>query len=742
MQAVMTRLSEFVRRRRKLVVGLWLLVLVASAPFAMRQTEKLTGGGYEVPGSGSAAVDEQIHRFAGASSDPLGIVLELRGGDAAALGAAVDRVVDAAARVEHVELAPEAAAAAKAAAGDRTVIVLPLVVTGSRDDTIEAAVDLRAELGVGQARDGVQAYVVGQQALWAGMQKLQEDDLKAAETIGFPAILIVLLAVFGSVAAALLPVGLGIAAVIVTGAIVYLLASATLMSIFVTNVASMLGIGVAVDYSLFVLSRYREEVARGRERGQALDVAMRTSGATVVFSGLTVIVSLAGLFLLNSTVMRSLAIGAMVVVAMAVLGAATLLPALVALLGRRADQRGRIVSLTGALVRAVSRRRERQARQGPGLWERWTATLMNRPLLFATLAMGILLLLAAPTLSLELGNGALRQFPPDHETRRGAELAAQQIGPGAAAPVLVVADFRQGTAADPESRTALDRYAAGIAGLDGVAEVSPPQISTDGGAALLRVVTTHDPESPEAFALVDRLRADGGRSSGIDRLAAVEVGGAPAQTQDFTGLISGGIWKVLVFLLVSAYLILLVVLRSLLLPLKAVIMNVLSIGTAYGVLVMVFQWGWLDGITGYDSLGYVNAITPALLLAIVFGLSMDYEVFLLSRIRERYRATGDNRTAVAEGLAASARVITSAAVIMVVVFGVFALTGVPNIKEIGVGLAVAIAVDATIVRLVLVPATMELMGSWNWWLPGWLARILPHADFESEPDERSVTAPV
>jgi RND superfamily putative drug exporter len=226
-------------------------------------------------------------------------------------------------------------------------------------------------------------------------------------------------------------------------------------------------------------------------------------------------------------------------------------------------------------------------------------------------------------------------------------------------------------------------------------------------------------------------------------MARVNVGGPTAQTKDFAGLISGGLWKVFAFVVICSYLVLLIVLRSVLLPLKAVIMNLLSVGAGYGVLVAVFQYGWLDGITGYDSLGYINAATPPLLLAIVFGLSMDYEVFLLSRIRERYKATGDNRLAVSEGLQQSAKVITSAAVIMVVVFGVFALTGVPQIKEIGVGLAVAIGLDATLVRLVLVPSTMGLMGKWNWWLPKSLDRILPNADFETDhaPEEdRAVTA--
>jgi uncharacterized membrane protein YdfJ with MMPL/SSD domain len=244
------------------------------------------------------------------------------------------------------------------------------------------------------------------------------------------------------------------------------------------------------------------------------------------------------------------------------------------------------------------------------------------------------------------------------------------------------------------------------------------------------VISRFDPESPRTRAMVSRIDdlASGNRSLGAR--ADVRVGGATASVEDFRRLVSGSMWKIALFVLAFSYLILLVLLRSVLLPLKAVLMNLLSVGAAYGVLVAVFQWGWLDGITGYHSLGYINTITPPLLLAIVFGLSMDYEVFLLTRIRERYEATGDSRGSVAEGLARSAATISSAALIMVAVFAVFAGTGVPSIKEIGLGLAVAIGLDATLVRLVLVPATMELMGRWNWWLPRPLDRLLPEAGFE------------
>src|SRR3954447_4941558 len=369
----MNRLSGFVRTRRKLVFGIWIALLVVSVPFASQQTKHLSGGGFEVPGAGSDKVDKEIARFKGQSTEPLGIVLQAKGGGDLAAG--IDRVQKAAAGIDHVELPPALVQQAKQAQPKDGVIVFPLAVTGTRDDVLKAAVDLRDELKVGEVTDGVQPFVVGQQGLWAGMQELQQTDLEKAETTGFPLILIVLLAVFGSILAALLPVGLGVAAVIITGAVVYFISLALTMSVFVTNVASMLGIGVAVDYSLFVLSRYREELEAGRSREHALDAAMRTSGATVVFSGITVIVSLAGLFLIDSTVMRSLAIGAIVVVGVAIVGAVTLLPALIALLGRRADERGKIVAFIASLYRRVRPEKPKPAGT-PSFWERWSNAVM------------------------------------------------------------------------------------------------------------------------------------------------------------------------------------------------------------------------------------------------------------------------------------------------------------------------------------------------------------------------------
>jgi RND superfamily putative drug exporter len=733
----MDRLAELLERRRLLVLAAWVALLLAALPFAARQSEHLTAGGFAVPGSQSATVDENLERFENAQSEYLAVVVAKReGASAAAVREEVERVDRIAAGLPNVELTDAAARAAWREAADASITVVPLALAGTQDQLADATVDVRDELG-DEPRGGVQPYLVGQQALWAGLQELAQEDLEAAETTGFPIVLLILLVVFGSLAAAALPLLLGLASVSLTGAVVFFLSQAMDMSVFVTNVASMIGIGVAVDYSLFVLARYREEIRGGATPEKARGLALRTSGLAVAFSGVTVMVSLAGLYLVDSTTIRSMAVGAIIVVAVSVLAAVTLLPVLMSLFGRRVYARGRIALTAQLVARAVRSRARRRGSTHPeavagrtGFWERWTSRVTRRPWTAALASAGVLLVVAIPALSLDFGDGALRQFPEGNATRTGAELAAQKQGAGASGPTQVVAELKQGTVRSAANRQALAAYVDELAGDPEVARVAPPSPSHDGRAALIAVLPRHDPESPQAERMVERLRADAGPLTGV---AELNVGGATAAGDDFQDLVSGSMWKILVFVLVFSYLVLFLLLRSVLLPLKAVLMNLLSVAAAYGVLVAVFQWGWLDGLLGYESLGYINSMTPPFLLAIVFGLSMDYEVFLLSRIRERYDATGDTTTAVAQGLRASAATISSAALIMVAVFAVFASTGTPSIKEIGLGLAVAIALDATLIRLILVPATMELMGRWNWWLPGPLARRLPRADFEGSP---------
>jgi RND superfamily putative drug exporter len=471
-----------------------------------------------------------------------------------------------------------------------------------------------------------------------------------------------------------------------------------------------------VDYSLFVLARYREEIHAGREPDEARAVALATSGVAVFFSGATVIVSLAGLYMVNTTAIRSMALGAILVVAVSMLAAATLLPVLIKLLGHRAYARGRVFQALQLAFRSRSPRRRGSTHPDapPALpfWQRWTAAVMRRPVLSLVGATSILIVLAVPALSMHTGEGALRQFPAGNETRVGVEAAASLAGPGEFAPINVTA---------PASRS--DEVAGLLRADPQVVKVAPALASTDGSSVLLVATPRQDGEAPATEALISRLRRT--------LPPGVSVGGNSGLQMDFADTVSGSMWKIVLFVLGLSYLVLLVLLRSVLLPLKAVVMNLLSVGTAYGVLVVVFQWGWVDSLIGtHLQTGSVDTITPPLVLAVVFGLSMDYEIFLLSRIRERYSATGDTRRAVSEGLSTSARTITSAALIMVAVFAVFVGTGVPSIKQLGLGNAVAIAVDATLVRLVLVPAVMELLGTWSWWMPKGLGRVLPKASLE------------
>jgi len=728
MHDAMLRLAGFLARRRRLVVAAWLLIVLASLPLASRQTEHLTGGGFDVPGSESKAVAEAMQGVFVKQSNGIAVSLQATPrASAAARAAALRRVRREVAPIAGIALPPAVArrAALELRRGERALI--PLRSSVSQDELVDPAVDLREALDPGAAQGGVTPYMAGQATVWAGMQELSKEDLAKAEAGGFPVVALILLVIFGSLAAAALPLTLGFVSVIVTGALIYFISLQMSTSVFVTNMASMIGIGVAVDYSLFILARYREERRDGRECEEARAEALATSGLAVAFSGIAVIVSLAGLWMVDNQALRSMALGAMTVVAVSILTATTLLPALIAMLGDRVMPGG-IVARVLRFAKHSILRRPRPAQSGdgqssgPGFWDGWARRVMARPWLSAGGAAAILLFLAIPLLSLETGTNAINQFPKDSDVRVGNELVAEQLG-GGADPVQVVASF-------PErpDRAAVTGFAASLGKQPGIASVTPPVYAGD--SALVEATYTAPSDSDEASALIARLRDSFVPATHLAAVATVDVGGETARTDDARTQISGSLWKIVGFVLALSFVVLMIMLRSLILPLKAVLMNLLSIGAAFGVLVAIFQWGWLDSVLGFESLGALDTINVPLIFAIVFGLSMDYEVFLMSRIRERYMEHGDNERAVAEGLAGSARTISSAALIMACVFAVFVLTGVPSIKELGLGCAVAIALDATLVRLILVPAAMKLFGDWNWWMPSWLDRALPDLSFE------------
>jgi uncharacterized membrane protein YdfJ with MMPL/SSD domain len=727
MHDAMIKLAGFLARRRRLVVIAWVLIVLAALPFAARQTEHLTGGGFDVPGSQSKAVADSMQGVFAREANGIAVLLRAEpSASRAERAAAVRRVRREVATVAGVALRPVVARRAELQLRSTDSALLPLSSRVSPDELVDPAVDLREGLDPGTAQNGVTPYLAGQATVWAGMQELSKEDLAKAEAGGFPVVALILLVIFGSLAAAALPLTLGFVSVIVTGALIYFLSLQMSTSVFVTNMASMIGIGVAVDYSLFILARYREERRDGRGCEEARSEALATSGLAVAFSGLAVIVSLAGLWMVDNQALRSMALGAMTVVAVSILTATTLLPALIALLGDRVMPGG-VVAKVLRFIKYSLFRRPRPAEaagqpSGPGFWDKWARRVMARPWVAVIGAGGILLFLATPLLSLETGTNAIEQFPKDSDVRVGNELVAQQSG-GGADPVQIVAAFP-----DAVDRVAVVKFAGELSEQPGVSSVSPPAFGGD--SALIQAMSTAASDSEAARALVSRLRDGFVPASALATEATIDVGGETARTEDARAQISGSLWKIIGFVLALSFLVLMVMLRSLLLPLKAVLMNLLSIGAAFGVLVAVFQWGWLDSVLGFESLGALDTINVPLIFAIVFGLSMDYEVFLMSRIRERYLEHGDNERAVAEGLSSSARTISSAALIMTCVFAVFVLTGVPSIKELGLGAAVAIALDATLVRLILVPAAMKLFGDWNWWMPSWLDRLLPPLSFE------------
>ena len=729
MRDAMIRLAQFLGRRRRWVIAAWALIVVLALPFAAKQTDHLTGGGFDVPGSQSMKVSEALQEDFGYQADGIAVVLKAEpGATAAERDRAVARVQGQVAELDEVTLPPATAAQARRQLQGTDVVLLPLRSELSSDELIDPAADLREEMAPGDAAGGVVPYLVGQPTIWAGMQEISKEDLAKAESSGFPLVALILLVVFGSLAAAALPLALGFVSVLVTGALIYFISLEVNTSVFVTNMASMIGIGVAVDYSLFILARYREERLAGCEKGEARARALSTSGLAVTFSGLAVIISLAGLWMVDNQALRSMALGAMTVVAVSILTATTLLPALIAALGDRVLPGGVVGRVAAFFRRRFYRRRtaEQAAAEQNRFWRAWTARVMARPWTAVIGTSAVLLVLAAPVLSLQTGNEALKQFPADSDVRVGNELASAQLG-GGTDPIQIVAAFEGAPGAD--DRAAVAGFTRELEGTRGLARVAPPAFA--GEDVLFQVTPSAPSESEAAMAVVDRLRDTVIPGSVLAQRAEVNVGGETARNHDVNNQISGSMWKIILFVLALSFVVLMVMLRSLILPLKAVLMNLLSIGAAFGVLVAVFQWGWIDGFLGFESQGAVNTIDVPLIFAVVFGLSMDYEVFLMSRIRERYMAHGDNERAVAEGLSSSARTISSAALIMTAVFAVFVLTGVPSIKELGLGCAIAIALDATLVRLILVPAAMKLMGDWNWWMPSWLDRALPDLSFES-----------
>jgi RND superfamily putative drug exporter len=595
-----------------------------------------------------------------------------------------------------------------------------------------------------------------------------EFEQPSAELFGLAFAVVILIVAFGSVLAMGLPVGVALFGIGMGGALVILASHLMEVPDFAPFVGLMIGLGVGIDYALLIVTRYREQLHAGHDGRQSIGIAMETAGRSVVFAGATVVISLIGMLFMGIGFVGGLGITASLTVAMTVAASITLLPALLGFAGdniERTKWRGLLaagfvaIALVGAglevsaligvgmvlalltivlgfflapLKREVRHRPPKPRRETVAY--RWSRVIQHRPWTSAIAAAAVLLVLSLPVLGLRLGFSDESNFADDTTTKQAYDLVVEGFGKGFAGPIYLVAEVdgadQVGALAAINEQVAADPEVASILG---------PQPNDAGNPTAVRWIVTPKggPQDEATTQLVNRLRDDVlppiEQSSGTD----VFVSGFVAANVDMSHYMGDRMPVFFAAVLALSFLLLMVVFRSLLVPLKAVIMNLLSIGAAYGVIVALFQWGWLSDLTGVQP-GPIETWVPMMLFAVVFGLSMDYEVFLLSRVREEWRRTGDSRTSVADGLAATAKVITAAAAIMVVVFGSFMLEFERTMKMMGTGLSVAILFDATIVRMLLVPATMELLGDRNWWLPRWLDRLLPNVDVEGHMGDAAV----
>ena len=720
MSSFMERATAGLLRRRWIVLAVWGLLVCASVPFAARQAENLVSGGFTVPDSDSEQVRKAIAEDFDVRDQLAVVLVPQEESSAPARATETKQLLREVRKVPDAAITARAQAQAVAATARGRTVVVPVEVFVDQQHEADVARDVQDQV---EGADGaLSAHVIGQGALDVAVEKEAQEQLVKAEFIGFPIVLVVLLVIFGSLTAAALPLFLGICAVGLTGAVIYLLSLEFLVSVFATNTAMMFGIALAVDYTMFILVRFREEIRDGSDRDAAIVKALSTSGVAILYSGLTVIIAIGGLWLYGNAGLRSLAACAMFTVAISVLLSTVLLPVLLRLLGDRLVSQRRLPF--------SSRRAAAEADPRGTFWERWARVVLARPALFGGAALLTLLVLALPAFSLNPGEDPLHQLPAGNDTRVGFERAAEVQGAGAASPVQVL--LRTADDQQPVAASGVAAARRTLAGDPEIARVGPPAYAEDGHLVLLAATPRQDGGSDATKDLVRRLRTELDGEQAALSGASDYVGGVTAYSLDFQDQVMGGLWKVALFGLSLTFIILMVLLRSLILPLKAVILNVLTIAAAYGVVVAVFQYGWIDGFLGFESTGSVSTFTMPLIVTTVFGLSMDYEIFLMSRIRERYERTGDPDRAIAEGLANSARPISGAALIMVAVFSVFAATSLVSIKELGLALAAAIAIDATIVRLVLVPATMKLFGRWNWWLPRSLAGLFSAAGPKAE----------
>ena len=686
----LARLADLTYRRRWYVVVAWVAALAATLAVVPRFAGDF-GVEFGTPGSESKAATDLLEKhFAGSSGESVNVVWEAPAG-ARETQARIDRLLAEAQRVDGIGGASE-----PRYSRDGTIGLVELRLDRPAMDVENASGERLLELADEASNEGLRVELGG--FLIRNAQEGQPPEL-----MGLLAAAVVLLIAFGSVVAAGLPLLVAVFGLGISASLIGIVALLVDTPDFAPAVAGLIGIGVGIDYALLILTRFRTAMLDGADERGALAEALSTAGRSVVVAGGTVVISMLGLMFMGVSFLYGVAISASLAVLVVVLASITLLPAMLAIVGRRVD-RLRIPGLGRSL------------RTGGGtLAIRWSRLIQRRAGTAAVAGAALLILLTLPVLGLRYGFPDEGNDPDGSSTRAAYELVSRGFGPGSSGPLLVVSE-------DP---SALDGVAQRIRREDGVSFVSPVRRSPDGEAAVVSVMPTTSPQDADTADLVHRLREIAP--------AGVHVGGLTAAFVDQSEYVSGRIPLFIGGVVVLSIILLLLAFRAPLIALKAGVMNLLSVGAAYGVVALAAEGGWFGSLVGVDTDTPVPPFIPVMMFAILFGLSMDYEVFLLSRIREAYGRSGETHSAVSEGLARTARVITAAAAIMVVVFLAFVFSTEVFLKLMGVGMATAILVDATIVRMVLVPAVMQLMGRANWWTPRWLDRLLPRLDGEPPP---------
>lgn len=717
-------LGHAVYRFRWPIIGAWIVILAASILFTLNFSTPLAGASLTTPGMESEQAVKALRdelKLSPASVDVVFTDDKLTVDDAA-----YRQVVEQAA--SRIEAMPDVESvtsfyntgATQLVSKDRHTTYASVGLKTNPADEAAFIEKLNANLEAGPPR----AVLGGEMVIGGDMESVAKSDLFRAESFALPICLLVLLFIFGSVVAAGLPVAMGGITVAGTLAIIYLLARVTDVSVFAMNIVSMLGLGLGIDYSLLLVSRFREEMKRNHDVEHAITTTVATAGKTILFSGFIVFIGLAGLLFFPMMVFRSLAYGGMAVVVLSIIAAVTLVPAALSVLGNR---------LNALTIRRISHEDES--------WRRISRVVMKYPAVIFLVSLGIIGALSWPSLGMRFGLSSATALPRSAESRQAADLLSQEFSPGETSPVVVVLrsgenvlaadnvaagyNLTRKLEADPrverveglfnlDQRITLQQYQ----GLYGNPSMAPPQLQaavtrmSSQHLTFLTVVSKYGPMEQETRQLVEDIRA--AQPGGDLRM---QVGGMTATSIDVDNALFSDFPLVIAVVVTATFFVLLVLLRSIILPVKAALMTGFSILASLGVLVLIFQDGNLADLLGFTPQGFIDSITPIMLFCVLFGLSMDYEVFLLTRIKEVWDRTGDNTLAISEGLERTGRIITSAAAVMVVVTGSFALTDLLHIKSIGLGAAVAILLDATIVRVLLVPSAMRLLGRVNWWSP-------------------------